>query len=186
MWSTRSLLTLLFIGLSAFSTASMTLATHNYLEFFPAMDKLTARIATIEIRPENQDIRLLFILQNPSGYSGLGFDGFQVSVTFQKPDGTSPRPYGSIQSAAQGALPPHAELRIPGEVPMQGYWNQTLELLSQGQLLALFQISISLTSFLDSVAEVIIHLDCPTVQSPVNCQRSGVDVVPPTITGGGA
>lgn len=186
MWTIRSLLTLVFVGLSALSTATMALATRNYLEFFPAMDRVGARVASIEILPSNQDlIRVLFVLENPTGYSGLGVSSFQVTLTFQNPDGTVYRAYGDIKSNAQGSLPSHSELKIPGEASVPGEWRGTSELLAQGRVLALFHLTVALSSFLDSFSQVIVHLDCSVGQPPVDCKRAGVDAVPSSYGGGG-
>lgn len=179
---------LLFIGSSALSVVAMALATGNYLQFFPAMEKITVRITSAEVRPTDNgnDIEMVFVVENPTGYSGIGVRAFQASLTFKYPNGTKtaygapPTPPRSISS-----LPPYSILNFPWRAPMRSdTWGGIAEEFRDGKVSAAFRVLVNLSTFLDNMSWIIISYQCTVEQSPVDCTRGQAMAVSPVTAGG--
>jgi hypothetical protein len=181
----RQLLTLLFVGFSAFSGISMVFSARNYMEFFPATTGATVEVVSLNVQPDGQQINVVFTLKNPTGYSGITLRAFQASLTFKSSDGRVNRPYGDLPgvSKVQGPLDPHSGLEITSQIPILGQtWSGIAQNLTKGILTANFQVTVNLSTFLDSVAWLYIYYECNVSQTPTSCDRTETVTIP---TGGG-
>lgn len=184
----HDVLTLLFLGSTILSTVAMAVAVGNYMEFFPAMERVAVRVASVEFQLEEpaHKIIVLFVVDNPTGYSGLGVRSFQPSLTFEYPNGTTV-PYGAPPSLPKGTvfLAPYSRLEVPREVSMPtATWGAIAQDLAEGESIAQFSVTLGLSTFLDSVSWIIINYSCTVASSPVNCERGGASAVPRTTSGG--
>jgi hypothetical protein len=182
----KELLTLIFVGFSAFSTVNMALAANNYVEFFPAILGATVRLNSVNPQ-SNGDINVLFVVENPTGYTGIWVRAFQASLSFINPNGTLNLVYGDVPgvSRIQGALNSHSKLEFPGKIPMPGNFSAETTNLTRGKVVAQFEIALNLSTFLDSISWIIINYNCNSNQTATSCVRTGSTTVPVGGGGGG-
>lgn len=186
---THDVLTLLFLGSAVLSTVAMAVAAGNYMEFFPAMERVAVRVASVEFQLEEpaHKIIVLFVVDNPTSYSGLGVRSFQPSLTFEYPNGTTV-PYGAPPSLPKGIvfLAPYSRLEVQREVSMPTEtWGAIARDLAEGESIAQFSVALGLSTFLDSVSWIIIDYSCTVGHPPVNCEKGEASTVPPISGGGG-
>ena len=181
---------MVFVGLAALSTVTVGSAARNYLEFFPAMEGVTVKIASAEAQTVEQGhkIVVLFILENPTGYSGLSIKSFQISVTFQDTNGTL-IPYGQPAAEPSAKIPiaPNSSLDFTRDVPLPGSWRPIAEGFISGELLARFRVSISLSTFLDTLSLIILNYQCVlgiAYETPLECRKGPTTAVSPRVGGG--
>ncbi len=170
------------------SGLAMSLAVGNYLQFFPAMEKTSLRIESAEVLPTDRGhyMELAFVVENPTGYSGIAVRAFQASLTFKYPNGTKIA-YGSPPNPPMSIspLPPHSTVKILWRAPIpRQTWGGIAEEFQTGKVFASLDASLNVSTFLDNVSWIIISYQCTLEKSPVSCDRGLAAAVSPTGGGG--
>jgi hypothetical protein len=152
----QSLSVFLFTFLSLTSVAYVFASTANYLQFYPAIGRISFRILSVAVQRDsasNQTHLIAnFAVDNPTGYSGFRVKSFDLSIYFihQTPQNTSTL----FKFPVDSPLGPNA--KISSNVTIVFYPDQSSQFRNfnetfSGQIIARAFETVQLITFLDPV-----------------------------------
>lgn len=163
----KRLVTLSFVTLSLGSLVYLSLATLNYLRFFPAFDSLQSRVTRVSFqqdRVSNQSrVVAHIVVENPSDYSGFRVAAFTLRMYFVRPSlspGASSNETlfatDNILRTVYSGLPlqPRSEMDYDMPVPLGAQEaSQLWSFLNNppGQVTTRVKLNVEINTFLDPV-----------------------------------
>jgi hypothetical protein len=179
----------LLVGTTLMSTVAA-LNTSNYQQFFPALEQLQVRVASLHSSPNNQSLNgtVILTLENPTGYSGLVMQSMITNFTVTFANGTT-IPQGTID---YNGIPKRLDPTTPVNITLQLVGSgtgpeQVTQLIKDGQIPEYaFSVSLILSTFLDQVLGMTIPYQCSATTGPISCDQIGILLTPHGgVSGGG-
>jgi hypothetical protein len=101
-----------FSVLALLSTSSLIVSTLNYTEFYVAVKDL--KLSSLEVSPQVRGERLIFnttiIIENPTGYVGLGLKSLGYRLSYKIGDNVIELAAGQRWYSRSKPLQPHSDL----------------------------------------------------------------------------
>lgn len=169
----------MLVGIGLASSVSISVETFNYLDFFPSLGRLTLHIESLTPSPLGTGIeyRIVFFLENPSRYQGLGVKGFGSVLEIHSKNETVLIPYGSIHADASGPLPPYSDLRVLGDFEILDRNAVLLQSLLEGQGADFhFESTLLLHTFLEPSFGLALLFRCISDGQPATCDTVSTDI----------
>jgi len=190
----RDILTLAFMITTVVFAGVAVPYTYSYYQFYPAIKQLGLTISSFDFNPTNTSLNavVVFNITSPSSYSGLTLTYLTAADDIKVP--------GNV-TILQGLIPyqPPAKALTPGShviIPIpfigEGYGpyrvTQFLKTnTTKPQITFEYAVSLFLSSFLDTYAEIILTYSCTATVNSGNCVSAGIllNLKGPSASGGG-
>jgi len=190
----RDILTIALIITTVVSAGVAIPYTYDYYQFYPAVKQLGLTISSFDFNPTNTSLNaiVVFNITSPSSYSGLAVTYLTATDDIRAP-GNVTIPQGLIPySPPRRDLTPgtHVIFAIPFIGEGYGPYRVTQFLKTNStkpQFIFEYAVSLFLSSFLDTYAEVILAYSCSATVNSGSCTSAGIflNLKGPSSSGGG-
>lgn len=156
-WEREKLVAVSFIIISLGSALYLSSITLNYLNYYPALGKLTARVDRVSIvqGSNSSGINSQISISNPSDYSGFSLGDAEVSISFQTTSSNATLFLASLANEVQpigGKLATHSTVsaNITGQLsPAEASSFESFHTTYSGSVLANVTLTVQVITFLD-------------------------------------
>jgi len=176
--SPRTVLIILLVATTISLSAYAAAGTINYYQFYPALTKLRVDLTYIQWNASSTSLNgsVVFEVNNPTSYSGLRLRSLQSLLEVVLND-TNAIPQGSFSPLdSKGSLDPGKMMSLP--VSFRGSGAAPLKIIetqaSGGVVKFDFLVNLTLQSFLDPAALIVVSFLCETVGGPANCPEAAI------------
>lgn len=186
--STRDLLTLLLVLLTIAISTYAAVGTINYFQFYPALTSLQVELTSLAWNSDGMSMpaNVIFTITNPSGYKGMSLKVFQSFLELRL-NITETIPQGSLPPTnARGPLDPAVPMTV--RVAFNGSLDapqRTFEVRTWGgEVRFVLDVNLTLATFLDKSAILVISYRCESTGPPEACQQTAITPHPNREEGG--